>query len=125
MATADTAYDVDDIIPAVKGALSNDGKMYAVPFYAESSFLMYRKDLADAAGVTIPDAPTWDEVAAAAKKMKTAETLVSAFVASQAGAILALHSAPSSTPSVAHGGMPTLMDRSARHRSPVLDSPKL
>ncbi len=73
-ATADTAYDVNDIIPAVKGALSNDGKMYAVPFYAESSFLMYRKDLADAAGAVIPEAPTWDEVAAAAKKMKTAET---------------------------------------------------
>jgi sorbitol/mannitol transport system substrate-binding protein len=74
MAAADTAYDVADIIPAVKGALSNDGKMFAVPFYAESSFLMYRKDLADAAGAVIPEAPTWDEVAAAAKKMKTADT---------------------------------------------------
>ena len=73
MAAADTAYDVNDLIPAVKGALSNDGKMFAVPFYAESSFLMYRKDLADAAGVTIPEAPTWDEVAAAAKKLKTAD----------------------------------------------------
>jgi sorbitol/mannitol transport system substrate-binding protein len=73
-ATADTAYDLGDLIPAVKGALSNDGKMYAVPFYAESSFIMYRKDLADAAGVTIPEAPTWDEIAAAAKKMKTADT---------------------------------------------------
>ncbi len=72
-ATADTAYDVADLIPAVKGALSNDGKMFAVPFYAESSFLMYRKDLADAAGAVIPDAPTWDEVATAAKKMKTAD----------------------------------------------------
>jgi sorbitol/mannitol transport system substrate-binding protein len=72
-ATADTAYDVADLIPAVKGALSNDGKMYAVPFYAESSFLMYRKDLADAAGVTISEAPTWDEVADAAKKLKTAD----------------------------------------------------
>jgi sorbitol/mannitol transport system substrate-binding protein len=74
MATDDKAYDVGDIIPAVKGALSNDGKMYAVPFYAESSFVMYRKDLADAAGAKIPDAPTWDEIAAAAKKMKTADT---------------------------------------------------
>ena len=61
----------DDLIPAVRGALSNDGKMFAVPFYAESSFIMYRKDLADAAGVTIPDAPTWDDIAAAAKAMKT------------------------------------------------------
>ncbi len=74
MAADDKAYDVADLIPSVKGALSNDGKMFAVPFYAESSFLMYRKDLADAAGVKIPDAPTWDEVAAAAKKLKTADT---------------------------------------------------
>ena len=72
-ATKDTAYDVNDLIPSVKGALSNDGKLFAVPFYAESSFVMYRKDLADAAGVKIPDAPTWDELAAAAKKMKTAD----------------------------------------------------
>ena len=71
MATADTAYDVADLIPTVRGALSNNGKMFAVPFYAESSFVMYRKDLADAAGVKIPDAPTWDELAAAAKKLKT------------------------------------------------------
>jgi sorbitol/mannitol transport system substrate-binding protein len=73
MAAADTAYDVADLIPAVRGALSNDGKMFAVPFYAESSFIMYRKDLADAAGVTIPEAPTWDQIADAAKKMKTAD----------------------------------------------------
>ena len=71
MAAKDTAYDVNDLIPSVRGALSNAGKMYAVPFYAESSFVMYRKDLADAAGVKIPDAPTWDELAAAAKKLKT------------------------------------------------------
>lgn len=74
MAADDTAYDVNDLIPAVRGALSNDGKMYAVPFYAESSFVMYRKDLADAAGIKIPEAPTWDEIAAAARKLKTADT---------------------------------------------------
>ena len=72
-ATKDTTYDVADLIPSVKGALSNDGKLFAVPFYAESSFVMYRKDLADAAGVTIPDAPTWTQLADAAKKLKTAD----------------------------------------------------
>ena len=71
--TDDTAYDVNDLIPSVKGALSNDGKLFAVPFYGESSFVMYRKDLLEAAGVTMPAAPTWDEVAAAARKVKTAD----------------------------------------------------
>ena len=68
---ADTAYDVADLIPSVKGALSNDGKLFAVPFYGESSFVMYRKDLVEAAGIKIPEAPTWDEIAAAARKLKT------------------------------------------------------
>jgi polyol transport system substrate-binding protein len=71
MASSDTAYDVNDLIPSVKNALSNGGKLYAVPFYGESSFVMYRKDLAAAAGVTIPENPTWDEIAAAAKKLNS------------------------------------------------------
>ena len=43
-------YDVDDIIPAIAGGLTADGKLYAAPFYGESSFIMYRKDLFEAAG---------------------------------------------------------------------------
>src|SRR3954463_180520 len=39
-AQGDTAYKLDDIIPSVRNALSADGKLYAAPFYAESSFLM-------------------------------------------------------------------------------------
>ena len=50
-----------------------DGKLYGEPFYGESSFLMYRKDVADKAGVTIKDNPTWDEVAAAAAKLDGAQ----------------------------------------------------
>src|SRR5215208_4345587 len=42
MAQSDSAYRLGDIIPAVRNALSADGKMYAAPFYGESSFLMYR-----------------------------------------------------------------------------------
>ena len=41
--------------------------MYAVPFYGESSFLMYRKDMFEKAGIKVnPDPnyqPTWQEVA--------------------------------------------------------------
>jgi len=65
----DAAYDVDDLLPAMRNGLSVDGKLYAVPFYGESSMLMYRKDLADKAGITFPERPTWDQVAAAAAKM--------------------------------------------------------
>jgi sorbitol/mannitol transport system substrate-binding protein len=44
-------YGVDDIIPAIRGGLSVDGELYAAPFYGESSFTMYRKDLMEAAGL--------------------------------------------------------------------------
>jgi sorbitol/mannitol transport system substrate-binding protein len=59
-------YMVDDLLPPIRAGLSVDGTLYAVPFYGESSFLMYRTDLAEAAGVTIPEQPTWDDVKAAA-----------------------------------------------------------
>jgi sorbitol/mannitol transport system substrate-binding protein len=65
-AATDTEYAVDDIFPTVRDGLSYDGGLYAAPFYAESSFVMYRKDVLEAAGQTMPDAPTWDEVAAIA-----------------------------------------------------------
>jgi len=62
-------YDVDDLLPAIRGGLSQDGKLFAAPFYGESSFIMYRTDLMEKAGLTMPDAPTWDFVADAARKM--------------------------------------------------------
>ena len=37
----DAAYDVDDILPAIRSGLSLDGKLYAAPFYGESSMTMY------------------------------------------------------------------------------------
>ena len=58
----DANYDVDDLLPAMRDGLSVDGKLYAVPFYGESSMLMYRKDLADKAGVKVSDNPTWPEI---------------------------------------------------------------
>ena len=56
-------YDVDDLLPAMRGGLSANGKLYAAPFYGESSMIMYRKDLVAAAGMTMPDNPTWGHVA--------------------------------------------------------------
>ena len=65
----DAAYDVDDMLPAMRNGLSVDGKLFAAPFYGESSMLMYRKDLADKAGVTVSDHPTWNEVKDLAAKI--------------------------------------------------------
>ncbi len=62
-------YDADDILPAMKGGLSYDGTLYAAPFYGESSMIMYRTDLMEKAGLEMPDAPTWDFVADAARAM--------------------------------------------------------
>jgi sorbitol/mannitol transport system substrate-binding protein len=69
LASADAAYNLDDVIPSVRNGLSADGKLYAAPFYAESSFLMYRKDVLKAAGITMPAKPTWAEVADIARKV--------------------------------------------------------
>ena len=63
------AYDVDDMLPAMRNGLSVDGKLFAAPFYGESSMLMYRKDLMDKAGVTISNNPTWPQVRDAAAKI--------------------------------------------------------
>ena len=67
--SADADYDVDDLLPAIRGGLSLDGKLYAAPFYGESSMVMYRKDLMEKAGLTMPDAPTWEFIGEAARAM--------------------------------------------------------
>jgi sorbitol/mannitol transport system substrate-binding protein len=65
----DAAYDVDDLLPAIRNGLSVDGKLYAAPFYGESSMLMYRKDLTDKAGIKFAERPTWNDVRDAAAKI--------------------------------------------------------
>jgi sorbitol/mannitol transport system substrate-binding protein len=70
-AKGDKAYNYADLIPAVRNALSAKGHLYAAPFYGESSFLMYRKDILAKKGVKMPLHPTWQQVAAAARKIKT------------------------------------------------------
>lgn len=68
-------YDVDDLLPAIRSGLTGeDGKLYAAPFYGESSMVMYRKDLMEKAGLTMPDAPTWEFIADAARKMTDRNT---------------------------------------------------
>jgi sorbitol/mannitol transport system substrate-binding protein len=62
-------WDADDILPPIKEALSHEGSLYAAPFYGESSFLMYRKDLFEQAGLTMPERPTWQQVQEFAAKL--------------------------------------------------------
>jgi sorbitol/mannitol transport system substrate-binding protein len=62
-------YDPGDILPRIKDAVSVDGKLFAAPFYGESSMVMYRTDLFDKAGLKMPESPTWDFVIDAAKKL--------------------------------------------------------
>jgi sorbitol/mannitol transport system substrate-binding protein len=71
MAKADKSYNYGDLIPAVRDGLSAKGNLYASPFYGESSFLMYRKDVLAKAGVKMPLHPTWQQVATIAQKVNT------------------------------------------------------
>jgi polyol transport system substrate-binding protein len=71
---ADANFDASDLLPAMTKLLSgDDGKLYAVPFYGESSFLMYRKDVFEQKGLTMPERPTWDQVAQLAAQVDNAE----------------------------------------------------
>ncbi|GAA3782941.1 ABC transporter substrate-binding protein [Streptomyces phyllanthi] len=71
----DTAFDQDDVLtPMTQALTAEDGKLYGEPFYGESSFLMYRKDVFEKAGLTMPDKPTWQQVADLAAKVDKAES---------------------------------------------------
>jgi len=67
--TPDAAYDVNDLMPSIREGLSVNGVLYAAPFYAESSMTMVRADLLQAAGMTLPESPTWEQVRAIAAKL--------------------------------------------------------
>ncbi len=62
-------YDIDDLLPPIRTGLSYDNKLYAAPFYGESSMTMYRKDLFEKAGLKMPERPTWDFIREAAAKI--------------------------------------------------------
>jgi len=62
-------YDSNDLLPPIRAALSVDNKLHAAPFYGESSMTMYRKDLFEKAGLTMPESPSWDFIIDAAKKI--------------------------------------------------------
>jgi sorbitol/mannitol transport system substrate-binding protein len=68
------SWDRSDILPPMIKSLSGeDGKLYALPFYGESSFMMYRKDVFKQKGLTMPERPTWTQVADLAAKADGAQ----------------------------------------------------
>ncbi|MFK0109699.1 ABC transporter substrate-binding protein [Streptomyces sp. NPDC091217] len=70
----DPGYDEQDILQPMRESLTaSDGKLYGQPFYGESSFLMYRKDVFAAKGLTMPAHPTWQQVADLAAKVDGAQ----------------------------------------------------
>ena len=62
MENIDASYDLEDVFQALRDGLSYKGKLYALPFNAESCMTIYRKDLFEAKGLTMPDQPTWDDI---------------------------------------------------------------
>ncbi|TBU75616.1 ABC transporter substrate-binding protein [Phytopseudomonas daroniae] len=62
-------YALDDVFPSVREGLSAKGQLYALPFYAEASITYYRTDLFEQAGLTMPEQPTWEQVAEFAGKL--------------------------------------------------------
>ena len=55
-------YDEEDVFKSLQDGLSYEGKLYALPFYGESSYLMYRKDLFEQKGLKMPEQPTYDDI---------------------------------------------------------------
>jgi len=64
-----TDYGYEDIFDVVREGLSYQGRMYAVPFYGESSFTYYRRDLFQKAGLGMPLQPSYEQVRQFAQKL--------------------------------------------------------
>lgn len=63
--------DIDKFLPTYSDANTVDGKVVAIPAFADAMFLYYRKDLLEKYGIQPPK--TWDELTAAAKKITEGE----------------------------------------------------
>ena len=67
------SYDQDDLLKTVRDGISYQGKLYAVPFYAESAMTYYRTDLFKKAGITMPEQPTYAQIREFADKITDKE----------------------------------------------------
>ena len=66
-------YGYDDIFDVMRQGLSYQGRMYAAPFYGESSFTYYRKDLFQKAGLEMPLQPSYEQIRQFAQKLHDPE----------------------------------------------------
>ncbi len=67
--TLPAAYDASDILKPVRDGISYQGKLYGLPFYAESAMTLYRTDLFKKAGITMPAQPTYEQIRQFADKI--------------------------------------------------------
>ena len=67
-AAAPEYLDKPDFVPGYLNTNVLDGKLYGLPVYGESTFVMYRKDLFEEYGIAVPTSFT--EIAAAAKTIE-------------------------------------------------------
>jgi len=68
-ASEKSSYNYDDLLKPVMSTLSYQGHPYALPFYGESSFLMYNKQIFAQHHLTMPLHPTWDQIAQFAQEL--------------------------------------------------------
>jgi len=61
-------YDPEDLVKAYREVPQFDGKLYGIPVYGESTFLMYRKDIFNEYKIPVPK--TMDELYEAARIIK-------------------------------------------------------
>ena len=57
-----SSYNYDDLLKPVMATLSYQKHPYSLPFYGESSFMMYNKQIFAQHHLTMPDHPTWDQI---------------------------------------------------------------
>ncbi|HMC46459.1 MAG TPA: sugar ABC transporter substrate-binding protein [Caballeronia sp.] len=69
MTNLPASYDLDDVVKTARDGLSYNGQLYALPFYVESSMTYYREDLFEAAGLKMPDQPTYAQIKQFAAKL--------------------------------------------------------
>ena len=62
-------YDVDDLLEPVRNAVTYQGQIFALPFYAESAMTYYRTDLFAKAGLVMPEHPTYAQIALFAHRL--------------------------------------------------------
>ncbi|PYV90248.1 MAG: sugar ABC transporter substrate-binding protein, partial [Acidobacteria bacterium] len=64
-----SSYNYDDLLKPIMSTLSYQKHPYSLPFYGESSMMMYNKELFAKHNLTMPEHPTWDQIAQFAKTL--------------------------------------------------------